>query len=643
MPFGAEARDDGTVRFRLWAPTHRSVGLELDGGAEPLAMRRDDYGWHELVTDQARPGTRYRYVLPDGMRVPDPASRHQPKDVHGPSEVVDPTTYIWSTANWRGRRWEEAVVYELHIGAFTPEGTFQAAAGKLDHLVALGVTAIEIMPVSDFPGARNWGYDGVLPYAPDGSYGRPEDLKALMDAAHAHGLMVLLDVVYNHFGPDGAYIHTIAPETFTDRHKTPWGAAINMASGPVREYFIHNALYWIEEFNLDGLRLDAVHAIFDENPRHILEELAERVRAATPDRHVHLLLENEENAAHRLARHEGGPEGLTEGDSLPRWYTAQWNDDAHHVLHAAATGDAQGYYADYIGDTVKLGRSLAEGFAFQGEMMPYRGHLRGESSAHLPPTTFVAFIQNHDQIGNRPFGDRLTAIALPEAVRAVAAVYLLLPQVPMLFMGEEWGADQPFPFFCDFGPDLASRVRDGRRAEFARFPDFHDPAKRELIPDPTAEETFATAKLAWDDVLREPHARWLDWYCRVLALRHAEIVPLLALIRRGGRYQVISDGAVIVRWRVGETGAELVLEANLSGVPVDGFPKAHGRELWREGDQQGGFGPWTVRWSLQGLGESGGLDRLAEELVERPEFDELAKLPGGERKGSGNHARHAGC
>ncbi len=614
MPFGAETRTDGTVRFRLWAPSHDRISLELDELEAPSPMRATGDGWHELVTDRARPGTRYGFVLPDGLRVPDPASRHQPKDVHGPSEVVDPTSYQWADAAWRGRPWDEAVVYELHIGAFTPEGTFQAAIGKLDHLVALGVTAIEIMPISDFPGARNWGYDGVLPYAPDAAYGRPEDLKALVDAAHARGLMVLLDVVYNHFGPEGAYLHAIAPRTFTDRHETPWGAAINMDgpdSGPVREYFIHNALYWIEEFHLDGLRLDAVHAIVDDSSTHILTELAERVRAANPDRPVHLILENEENAVHRLRRDDG-----------PHWYTAQWNDDAHHVLHVAASGDAQGYYADYKGDTDKLGRALAEGFAFQGEMMPYRGHPRGEPSAALPPTAFVAFIQNHDQVGNRPFGDRLTAFAPPEAVRAVAAVYLLLPQVPMLFMGEEWAASQPFPFFCDFGPDLATAVREGRRREFARFPGFSDPAARERIPDPTAEETFAAAKLAWDDVLREPHVSALDWYCRVLAARHAAIIPILRDIRTGGRYEVIADGAVVVRWAVGEGGRELMLAANLSAVPVHGFPAAVGRVLWREGDPDDTFGPWAVRWSLTEA-PGGALDQLAERMGIEPEFRDV--------------------
>ena len=634
LPFGAEVRDDGSVLFRLWAPSHAEVKLELAGAASAgpvkgpaagdapadpliLPMRALPGGWHELASRQARAGSLYRFVLPDGSRVPDPASRFQPQDVHGPSEVVDPRAYEWRDAAWRGRPWEEAVVYELHVGAFTPQGTFRGIIDKLDHLVALGVTALEIMPVADFPGGRNWGYDGVLPYAPDGAYGRPEDFKALVDAAHGRGLMVLLDVVYNHFGPEGAYQHVIAPETFTERHKTPWGAAIN-TDGPqsdaVREYFIHNALYWIEEFHLDGLRLDAVHAILDDRPRHLLVELAERVRAAHPQRHIHLVLENEENQAGRLVRDAGG---------LPRWYSAQWNDDVHHVLHVAATGEAHGYYGDYHGDTGKLGRALAEGFAFQGELMPYRGHERGEDSTALPPTAFVAFMQNHDQIGNRAFGERLTAIAPPPAVRALAATYLLLPQVPMLFMGEEWAAAQPFPFFCDFGAELANAVRKGRREEFARFPEFKDPATRERIPDPVAAATFESAKLDWQQAQREPHSAWLDWYRRVLAVRRERIVPLLPGIRSAGQYQIVGDAAVQVSWPLEGGKRRLVLAANLSAATVSGFASCADVPIWTEGDVAAGasgadaFGPWTVRWSIEaGLP----LDRLALQMGIEPQF-----------------------
>jgi malto-oligosyltrehalose trehalohydrolase/4-alpha-glucanotransferase len=626
MPFGATLRPDGSVCFRLWAPSHARIRLELDGAAKLEDMQAVGKGWHELVTSKVRAGTLYRFVLPDGLPVPDPASRHQPQDVHGPSEVVNPTAYAWRDAQWQGRPWEEAVLYELHVGAFTPEGTFRAAIDKLDHLVALGITALELMPIGDFPGRRNWGYDGVLPYAPDAIYGRPDDLKTLVDAAHARRLMVLLDVVYNHFGPEGAYIHAIAPQTFTDRHRTPWGAAVNTdgaEAGPVREFFIHNALYWIEEFHLDGLRLDAVHAILDDSPRHLLQELAERVRAAAPDRPIHLILENEENETGRLKRC---------ADGRPRWYTAQWNDDVHHVLHVAASGEDTGYYGDYKSDSWKLGRALAEGFAFQGEIMPYRGRRRGEPSALLPPTAFVAFIQNHDQIGNRAFGDRLSAIAPAAALRAVAATYLLLPQVPMLFMGEEWGAVQPFPFFCDFGPDLADAVRRGRREEFARFPEFRDPATRERIPDPLAEATFAAAKLAWDDIARAPHAGWLDWYRQVLTVRREHIVPRLAGIRAGGSFAVIGSGAVVLRWSLGAPGGELMLAANLSATPARGFPPVAGRLLWQEGEAgaDGAFAPFTVRWSLaepalpvlQATPQAGAdaLDRLAERMGIEPEF-----------------------
>ncbi|HEY2132647.1 MAG TPA: malto-oligosyltrehalose trehalohydrolase, partial [Acetobacteraceae bacterium] len=430
MPYGATLLPGGGTRFALWAPKFDRVAIAIDGRAEPMRPAVDSWHFHE--DPWAKAGSRYQFILPDGLLVPDPASRFQPEDVHGPSEVTDPAAYMWADRNWRGRPWHEAVIYELHIGTFTPEGSFLGAIGKLDHIASLGVTAIEIMPVADFPGQRNWGYDGVALYAPDASYGRPEGMKRLVDAAHARGIMVFLDVVYNHFGPDGNYLSVYAPQFFTDRHQTPWGAAVNCDgphSKPVREFIIHNALYWIEEFHLDGLRLDAVHAIIDDGSPHLLHELAARVRELAGDRQVHLILENEENHANKLVR---------EADGRPLLYSAQWNDDVHHVLHTAATGEDDGYYSAYLGDTQKLGRALAEGFAFQGEMMEYRGRARGEPSRALPPAAFVAFIQNHDQIGNRAFGDRLGAILSTRKLRAVAATYLLLPQVPMLFMGEEW-------------------------------------------------------------------------------------------------------------------------------------------------------------------------------------------------------------
>jgi maltooligosyltrehalose trehalohydrolase len=382
---------------------------------------------------------------------------------------------------------------------------------------------------------------------------------------------------------------------FTDRHRTPWGAAVNFDgphSAPVREFIIHNALYWIEEFNLDGLRLDAVHALLDDGPTHVLDELAARVqstRCVQGGRRAHLVLENEENQVSRLAR---GPDGT------PLHFTAQWNDDLHHVLHVAATGEEAGYYREYRGDTGKLGRALAEGFAFQGQLMEFRGTARGEPSGGLPPTAFISFIQNHDQIGNRAFGERIGALAAPEAVRAVIGVYLLLPQVPMLFMGEEWGASQPFPFFCDFSGELADAVRKGRREEFAKFPEFQDEALRRRIPDPQADDTFASAKLDWGDLDDPAHAVWLADYSALLSLRRESIVPLLPGI--GGsaaRFEVIGAGAVIVRWLA--TGATLTLACNLSDRPVAGFPPVSGRVLWQVGGiADDTAAPWTVRWSV---------------------------------------------
>ena len=596
MPHGAQWAAHIGTRFRLWAPAHPRIDLAIEG-REPLPMEDIGQGWHERVVRDAEPGTLYRFRLPDGMLVPDPASRFQPQDVHGPSEVIDPTDYLWHDEAWTGRPWHETVLYELHIGSFTPAGTFRGAIDRLDHLAALGVTAVEIMPVGDFPGRRNWGYDGVLPYAPDSSYGRPEDLKAFVESAHARGISVILDVVYNHFGPDGNYLSLYAPGFFTERHHTPWGAAVNYDgahSAPVRDFAIHNALYWIEEFHLDGLRLDAVHAIIDETTPHLLHELAVRARHATLNRPLHLVLENEENAASRLLRSDGG---------RAERYTAQWNDDVHHVLHVAASGEADSYYADYAGDTDKLGRALAQGFAFQGEVMPFRGSPRGEPSGELPPTAFVSFVQNHDQIGNRAFGDRLNAFSPAPAVAAVSAVQLLLPQVPMLFMGEEWQATSPFPFFCDFSGDLADAIRNGRREEFRHFPAFRDEAARDRIPDPTAESTFASAVLDWDALDEPGPAAALERTRRLLALRRECIAPLVAAMGPyAGRHEILGRQAVTVTWAAGGRDV-LRLDANLKAEPQDGFRPAAGREIWREGEAEGDrLGPWAVRWTIHSDG-----------------------------------------
>src|SRR5512139_3301942 len=553
MPFGAQLTRDG-VRFRLWAPGCEQVVLCLGEGAHQavLAMGGLDDGWFGLDVPGAGAGARYRYAVNDGLRVPDPASRFNPDDVHAASEVIDPAAFEWHDGAWRGRPWEEAVVYELHVGTFSPQGTFAGVAERLDYLIELGVTAVELMPVADFPRARNWGYDGVLLFAPDSRYGRPEDLKALVQAAHAKGLMVLLDVVYNHFGPEGNYLHVYAKPFFSKRHHTLWGSAINfdgVDSRPVREFFIHNALYWLTEYHFDGLRLDAVHAIVDDSVPHILDELAQRVHAATgPARHVHLVLENDANEARYLG---------------PGRYAAQWNDDLHHALHVLATGETDGYYADYADAPIRhLGRCLAEGFAYQGEASVYRGDTRrGEPSAQLPPHAFVSFLQNHDQVGNRAFGERISQLAPASALRAAAAICLLAPAIPLLFMGEEFGAATPFPFFCDFGDDLRDAVTEGRRREFSRFARFADAAAQAAIPDPNAAATFDAARLDW---AAPGDGAWLAYYRGLLKLRREVVVPRLR--GSGGhaaRFELIPPHGLKVEWRLGD-GSTLRLLANPS-------------------------------------------------------------------------------
>ncbi|HSS99965.1 MAG TPA: malto-oligosyltrehalose trehalohydrolase [Terriglobales bacterium] len=522
MPFGAQCLADGGVHFRLWAPKPERVALLVDGAA--LQMKKTEGGWFELITSQAKAGSRYQFAIDGQLRVPDPASRFQPDDVHQPSEVIAPATFDWKDESWKGRPWEEAVIYELHVGTFSSAGTYAGVEEKLDYLAALGITAIELMPLSDFFGKRNWGYDGVLPFAPDSSYGRPEDLKRLIQSAHSKGLMVLLDVVYNHFGPEGNYLHAYAPQFFTHRHCTPWGDGINFDgehSRPVRDFFIHNAIYWLEEFHFDGLRFDAVHAIQDDSSPNILIELATTVREHFGvDRHIHLVLENEDNAARYLRKLPGDQTTL---------YDAQWNDDIHHVCHVLSSGESDGYYSDYADNPVRLfGKCLAEGFVFQGQASAFRdGKHRGEPSRNLSPSSFVDFLQNHDQVGNRAFGERILNYAKPEAVRALMAVLLLAPSPPLLFMGEEFAASTPFLFFCDFEADLAKAVTEGRRAEFARFSQFRDPAIRERIPDPNAERTFLSSKLNWSSIQETQHADWHRFYSELLAIRKREVVPLL--------------------------------------------------------------------------------------------------------------------
>jgi maltooligosyltrehalose trehalohydrolase len=603
MPFGAEYRDDGNVRFRLWAPAAKQVDLCIDGSSMPsrIALMPRENGWFELVTDAAKPGTRYRFRIDEALKVPDPASRFQPQDVHGPSEVIDPDDFDWQDESWHGRRWEEAVIYELHVGAFTSSGTFAAVRERLDYLADLGITALELMPVADFPGGRNWGYDGVFQFAPDSTYGRPEDLKELVQSAHSRGLMVLLDVVYNHFGPEGNYLNAYAPQFFTDRHHTPWGNGINF-DGPeshaVRDFFIQNALYWLTEYHFDGLRLDAVHAISDDSTPDILTELAETVRSfLKPGRQVHLILENDRNQARYLQRNQR---------CEPQTYTAQWNDDIHHALHVLITGEQDGYYVDYSQRPLdQLGRCLVEGFAYQGESSVHRhGQNRGELSKNLPPTAFVSFLANHDQIGNRAFGERISKIIDQRAVRAATAIVLLAPSPPMIFMGEEFGAETPFLFFCDFEEDLARAVTAGRRSEFAHFTAFANQAERERIPDPNAAATFEASRLNWNAMAQPEQQDWIRLHRRLMQLRHKYIAPRLAAgCDLNASYEIHGDRGLRARWGFSDN-SELTLLANLGNTPLAAsIPHARviyaSEEVSVEGQEQGTLPAWSVVWCLE--------------------------------------------
>jgi len=565
--WGPKVLPEGRARFQLWAPDLDAVALELMG-RPAQAMQAEGDGWFALETD-AGPGTRYRFRVAEGLAVPDPASRQQDGGVHGWSVLTDLSTHAWRHPDWRGRPWEETVLYEAHVGLF--EG-FNGLSGKLPELADLGVTAVELMPIAAFAGSRNWGYDGVLPYAPSEDYGTPDELMALIDRAHGLGLMVFLDVVYNHFGPEGNYLGSYAGPFFDSARQTPWGGAVAVERPEVAGFFVDNALMWLRDYRFDGLRFDAVHAI--DNVA-FLDRMGEAIRVRLgEDRHIHLVLENEHNDAQRLA-------GA---------YDAQLNDDFHHVIHVMLTGESDGYYGAFQDDLAgKLARSLQEGFVYQGEPSPvHDGQTRGTPTTGLPVTAFVDFIQNHDQVGNRAFGDRLLTLADPRRVRVAAALMLLSPSIPMIFMGEEDGSRAPFLFFTDFENGLADAVREGRRQEFARFAAFADPERRAAIPDPNALSTFRRSlPVAGDDA-----QAWRGLYRHALALRHRELVPHLSGTKPAGA-TVLGPAAVAVRWRLGD-GALLSLAVNLGVDPAPWRQRPADPPLFELEDPQ--EGPGLTLW-----------------------------------------------
>ncbi len=554
MPYGAQVMADGLTRFRLWAPDVDEVAM-ICTGAEAEPMRALDDGWFECL--RAVPaGRRYRYRLGTGLTVPDPASRLQHGgDVHGASVVVDPLAYAWRFPEWQGRPWCEAVIYELHVGLF---GGFDGVAAALPRLAELGVTAIELMPIAQFPGARNWGYDGVLPFAPAAAYGTPDELKALVDEAHRLGVMVFLDVVYNHFGPDGNFLGTYASRFFNESTHTPWGAAMDVAVPQVGDFFVHNALFWLEEYRLDGLRLDAVHEL--DNPGW-LSSLAARIRAHEGERHVHLMLENEANQARLLG---------------PRRFDAQWNDDFHNAAHVAMTGETDGYYAAFADAPVeKLARALAEGFVWQGE--PMGGKRRGESTRSLAPSCFVDFLQNHDQVGNRPFGDRLTTMVAPPVLDAAYALLLLSPAIPMLFMGEEWASRTPFLYFSDHQDEaLRDAVREGRRREFAAFGG-HVP-----WADPNDPETYLRSMLSPGEADRPEAVARQALIRHLLAIRRQFVTPWLDDCRFEGA-SVLGEQALGASW-LRDADTRLRIYCNLGAVAVPFDVSRIDTPTWLHGD-----------------------------------------------------------
>ncbi|MFZ4536280.1 glycogen debranching protein GlgX [Propionivibrio sp.] len=585
MPFGAQVLEGGRISFRLWAPVAERVFVLLEeagGGAITLPMACREAGWHELTTDRAKVGDFYRYRIDGVGDVPDPASRYNPHGVHGPSQVLEPGQFVWNDRNWRGRPWEEAVIYQLHVGAFTPQGTFAALRERLDYLVGLGVTAIQLLPVGAFAGAHNWGCDGVLPFAPAASYGHPDELKDLIQSAHHKGLMVLLDLACHNFGPEGNYLSAYAPAFFAKPGAGQAASRIDITLAVVREFVIHNALYWLEEFHLDGLRLDSSLLQEHAGKADLLLELAGAVHGGPGKyRHCHLLLGYDRLAAPYLHWENHGD---------PRRYEAVWNDAAQHAMQEVLIGTKEGVGCN-VRPLEQLGACLSKGFPVDGP-------------DSLLPTAFVTFLQDYAKIGNRALGERLHQLVSPRPLGAMVATSLLAPMPPALFMGEEFAAAQPFLYFCDFNPDSVNNIAQDRRKSFAHLQEFRTPRAREAIPDPTDRVTFQRCKLDWNSVNHAPHADWLSFYRRLLAVRHREISPRLAgMHEEAVRYTLLGERGLSIQWHLGD-GSVLTLLANYGEVPLEGLQRPEGAVLWAEpGDadhalNQGWLPPWSVVWLL---------------------------------------------
>lgn len=552
---GAWVHPDG-VAFRVWAPRCRALELVVERAGEPSVypLVRSSDGTFSTVRADVGVGDCYRYRLDGGPLLPDPASRYQPDGVHGPSQVVAPGTFRWTTDDWTGVELDRTVFYEVHVGTFSAAGTFDGVTARLPELAALGVTVVELMPLGDFPGNRNWGYDGVALFAPARCYGTPDDLRRLVDSAHGLGLGVCLDVVYNHLGPDGAYLSAFSPDYFTDRHQTPWGAGLNFdgeGSAHVREFFIENAHHWIHEYRFDALRLDATHAIADDSPVHFVTELTARVRDSVSGRGTVIVAEDHRNLDVMLKPRSDGGWGL---DGV-------WADDFHHQMRRQLAGDSEGYYGDFTGRTEDIAATIRGGWFYTGQVSAHLGGPRGTDAVGIARSRFVICLQNHDQIGNRALGERLHHQIDPAAYRAASVLLLTAPETPLLFMGQEWAASSPFLYFTDHHDALGALVTAGRREEFRHFSAFSDPAVREQIPDPQSASTFTASDLRWDERRTGVHAATLRLYEALLALRGTE--PAL---RGGAPCEVVAVDAATIAMRRGAPGASLLVVVRLDGA-----------------------------------------------------------------------------
>jgi maltooligosyltrehalose trehalohydrolase len=579
MNLGPRYLGGGAWEFRVWAPLLEEVTLNLISEKKLVPLSREELGYWSAVVHNVAPGTAYVFRLGGGVERPDPASHYQPDGVHAPSRLVDHSRFEWGDKAWAGVSRDEMVIYELHVGTFTPEGTFAAAAARLEDLRDLGVTAVELMPVAQFPGERNWGYDGVYPFAAHASYGGPDGLKEFVAACHAHGLAVILDVVYNHLGPEGNYLRDFGPY-FTDRYRTPWGEALNF-DGPhshgVREFFIQNALHWLRHFHVDALRLDAVHAVYDAGARHFLAELADRVAALSAElgRKLHLIAESDANDPRLIRPRERGGYGLD----------AQWCDEFHHALRCLLTGERAGYYADF-GRLEDLGKSYREGYVYTGQFSEHRQRFFGAPPDGCSPGQFIVFTQNHDQVGNRMRGERLTSLASFEQLKLAAGAMLLAPFVPLIFMGEEYGEDRPFLYFVSHSDaGLREAVREGRKAEFRCFGWQGEP------PDPNDPATFLASKLRWEKRAEGRHAALLKLYRRLIELRGR--VPALRRLDWGGlSAQAQGDNVIVLRRCHGASEAALLLNfgADEAECRLDAWPGVWRKVVDSAGEEWGGPG-----------------------------------------------------